>query len=220
MLSLPNLSLITNGGGFGQDFFIQARSGGRVELPQVAEIVDPVAGDTRRGIFVTSDGVDSVIGLTSLTSFNDAGGGALSTLNASNGGEIVVPNLPELRSVAITVNTGSQIPTSQIESVVNGSITVNNTAADFSSLTDLTNASITFDGPDAQSDLSSITTIDGASLFATGGATLSLPGVTNYSNSIDDIFRADGEGSVLSLPNLSLITNGGGFGQDLSLIHI
>ena len=94
---------------------------------------------------------------------------------------------------------------------------MNNTTADFSSVNDLTNATVTINGASGSADLSTVTQIDGASLFVTGGATLSLPAVVSYSNSIDDTWRAEGAGSTLSLPNLTSITNGNGLDHDFTI---
>src|SRR5271157_2598176 len=57
---------------------------------------------------------------------------------------------------------------------------------------------------------SGATNIDGANLYASGGATLSLPAATSYTNNggwgANYTLQASGAGSVLSLPNLTTIT--------------
>ena len=218
VLSLPNLTSITNApptrngvpAGIGGPIFIQTLSGGIVELPQVTSIIGD--GDAAGAVvIVTADGETSLVDLTSLSTF--VGGvsnffsGVDDRFEALNGGEILYPNLTELQSVSITIDPGSQLSTDHIESFTDGVITVNNTSADFSALTDLTNTVVRFDGADAQSDLSGVTSIDSATLFALNGAMLSLPGVTSYTVTSESrsLISVSGEGSILSLPNLTSI---------------
>ena len=218
VLSLPNLTSITNGDGRDWDMTINARTGGRIDLPAVTSIIDPNTGDTRdRGVFVSAESVGSVIDLTSLVQFSDANTNQRSSLSASNNGVVIAPNLTQLTAVGLTLNANSPISTGQILSLVNSSVVVNNFAADFSNANDLTNATITVNGTNGLTEFSNAAQIDGASLFVNGGGSLSLPAAISYANSIDDIWRAEGVGSVLSLPNLTSITNGDGRDWDMTI---
>ena len=71
------------------------------------------------------------------------------------------------------------------------------------------NGSLTANGAQASFIASSNTAIDGGSLFAIDGATITLPTVTSYTTSDerfdDSIFRATGTGSILDLSNLTTI---------------
>jgi hypothetical protein len=93
---LPNLTNITNGTFYDSNIVIEALSGGVVNLPLVAEIIDPNSGDTRyRAVSITADGVGSLVNLPALVNFMDVYGsgtfnsdGRYSFLKALNGAMI------------------------------------------------------------------------------------------------------------------------------------
>ncbi len=69
---------------------VEAHTGGRVELGQVTDIVDPATGDTRiRDILITAEGFGSVIDLSSLLVFHDLNGDLPSRISALNGGLVL-----------------------------------------------------------------------------------------------------------------------------------
>ena len=94
-------------------------------------------------------------------------------------------------------------------------------SADLSALTSLARSSLTLvDGGTAQVD--AVSNIDGASLLVYDGVTLSLPAATSYNhastgNSQVRTLRAEGAGSVLSLPNVTSITSGSHYGSELDI---
>src|SRR5262249_14166540 len=66
------------------------------------------------------------------------------------------------------------------------------------------------------------TSIDGTSLYVSGGGTLALPGVTSYTNlvSYNDQYRtlqASGAGSALDLHNVTAVTNGTNYDTNLTI---
>ena len=95
-IELPNLTNITNGTFYDSNIVIEALSGGVVNLPLVAEIIDPNSGDTRyRAVSITADGVGSLVNLPALVNFMDVYGsgtfnsdGRYSFLKALNGAMI------------------------------------------------------------------------------------------------------------------------------------
>jgi len=168
VISLPNLTSISNV----DRFVIEAQNGGEVSLPVLASLSGTNVG-------ASSDGTGSIINLPILTSFS---GG----LSATDGGEIIDPLLTTAVGVNLTITgIGSQMNTSQLTSLTDGSITVDQ-AVNFNGLTD----------------------IDGSSLYVSNGATLSLPNVSSYSNdNWWQYWQSTGTNSVISLPNLTIISN-------------
>ena len=173
VVELPNLTSLVAPG---NEMKVYAYSGGRINLPQVATVTDSYL------IFYATDS-GSVIDLPVLESFSDTNG-SYGYLSATNGGQVNDPLLKTAVGLNITLGSAgasdiSQMNTSQLVSVTNGSITVYQ-AADFGGMT----------------------TIDGSSLYANSGATLSLPNITSYSNNACR-FQATDAGSVVDLPNLT-----------------
>jgi len=83
----------------------------------------------------------------------------------------------------------------------------------------MTGGSLTASGSGISLTVTGTTTVSGASLFAEGGATLSLSEVTSYSGGFGytDTLQATGTGSVLAMPELATIaedtTNGDSWTQ-------
>ncbi|MDA1053499.1 MAG: Ig-like domain-containing protein [Planctomycetota bacterium] len=103
LLSLPNLTGITNGSGRNSDMTIAAAAGGRIDLSGVTQIVDPNSGDTRdRGVFVSANGPGSAIDLSLLASFTDADADERSAITASNFGLVT---LNATQTVLVNVTT-------------------------------------------------------------------------------------------------------------------
>jgi len=98
LLDLSNVTTITNGTNYGARLYVEALTGGEIDLGGVTEITDPSAGDTRhRSIDVTADGVGSVVDLGLLTTYTDvratASGntyGRWSTMSARDAGVVRV----------------------------------------------------------------------------------------------------------------------------------
>ena len=104
---------------------------------------------------------------------------------ATNGGTLQTPQLTSLTGVAMTLNGPTAIPVTQLDTLNASSITVTGGTVVFSGLT----------GGNA----------NGTSFSVTAG-TLSLPGLTSYTETTGATFQATGTGSVLDLPNVSIIT--------------
>ncbi|MGO9922159.1 MAG: beta strand repeat-containing protein, partial [Isosphaeraceae bacterium] len=128
-------------------------------------------------VSVDADGSGSQINLSGLTSFT---GGQL---EATNGATVILnASLTRLTGVTITVDANSTLPLSQWTSLIDDSLNMDGGSYVLSSLTD----------------------IDSSSLVVQYGGSLSLPGITSYSNPLaGTTFEADGAGSMLSLPALT-----------------
>jgi hypothetical protein len=136
----------------GDTLSILGLSGGQVILNK-ALMIQAAAGY----VSVQANGSNSVVSLSALS----ANEGALS-VEASDGGSVLVPSLAESGNMSLTLNSDGVISVEQL------------------------------------------TNIDGASLYVSGGAVLSLPGVVSYQAGCANIYwQANGTGSVLELTALT-----------------
>ncbi|MFI5455338.1 MAG: Ig-like domain-containing protein [Isosphaerales bacterium] len=219
VLDLSSLTTFTGQTGF-SPMNIQALNGGLIELSHVSSDITGVAQ-------FLSDGTGSTIDISALTSFsasNDVGG--QSSLQASNGGTILMDQLTQLGFVDLYV--GGTMATSQITTIVFGSITVDGVAADFSSLTGSNNsgalAGDSFTVTNGGSVfLPNITELEFSSLTATNGGILSLPSVTSFGYASPNLTVLGG--GTLALPGLTSLAqyiylDAEGFGSYLNLSSV
>ena len=187
-------------------FDAEAHSGGSIDFSGLTQIDTP-------SVQFVSDGTGSQIDLSALTSFTQGfgadvvsavqtadgsrnvvnagqaggsggGGGSFepSILQASDVGTILDGNLTTLDGVDVPLDGVSTISTSQFASFTNGLLTV-------------------FSG---NYTLGGLTTLGDSNVDVSSGATLSLPGVTTYTESISSSqLTATGTGSTLELDNLT-----------------
>ncbi len=120
----------------------------------------------------------------------------------------------------ITISSGESesvlsIMASDPLSITEGSLTVAATSTIGDGLS-MTNGSLAAKGKGASFTVTGTTTVSGSSLYAEGGATLSLPGLDTYIQPNNCCYtaylEATGAGSVLSLPGLASIANTGSGG--------
>ncbi|MCA9078785.1 MAG: Ig-like domain-containing protein, partial [Planctomycetaceae bacterium] len=116
VLSLPNLTTISNGTGNEWDFYLEALQGGKLDLGAVTEIIEPNSGDVRnRSVQVKAEGVNSAVDLSSLQNFVDvyafetSGFGEYSRLHATQGGTISLGAVLNARGVYIPVDATSSL---------------------------------------------------------------------------------------------------------------
>ena len=176
---------------------LYAEAGANLSLPN---LISYTANGTESALEATGTG--SVLSLANLTSLADnsysdtveaASGGTINlpvlagiaanfNLTAQGGGQISAPDLTTLASVDLTLSSATGLTTSQIASLTYCGINVSGASPSFAGVTDL----------------------DASSVTASGGATLSFPGVTSYTaNGTESTLQATGTGSTLSLPNLT-----------------
>ena len=130
--------------------FFNALSGGHVNL---AGLTQSSAGQ----VIFKSDGAGSQLNLSALTGL--AGTSYADGIQATNGGTLNDPLLTTLSDATLTLDGTSTTTTSQLTSIVNGTINLSGGTPSFNNVTD----------------------INGTSLNVTGG-TLSLPLVTSFNN--------------------------------------
>ncbi|MFI5457017.1 MAG: RHS repeat-associated core domain-containing protein, partial [Isosphaerales bacterium] len=157
---------------------LEASGGGTLDLSQLQTI-----GGTY-GVNIVATGAGSLVNLSSLTSIDTTYGGSLS---ATNGGTIELSGLTSLNGVSITVDSAAGgALLDQLTAFTNGTLTVNGTSLDLTSLSD----------------------IDGSSFYVENGGTLQLPAVQSYANNVNyngAVFEATG-GSTLDLSSLQSIS--------------
>ena len=150
----------------------------------------------------------------------DGGGDGTSWNDPYNWSNDTVPNVTNdvlidmPGNITVTINSDVTIRSLQCEESLNvsaGSLTLTAGASHLNgTLTIAAGRVLTVSGPTASAIFNGHTTADGASLYATGGATLSLPKLHNYYKSGDSPYvsatwQASGPGSVLVLSALTNI---------------
>ncbi len=197
LLDLRNVTVVTNGSAHDTNLTIQALAGGSVNFAGATQIIDPTSGDQAyRAINVTADGKGSMVILGALTSFQDNYAGSnsdqrFSTLTATKGGTIQVPQLTTLLGVAASIDNTGSLLLPLLASATISQFTVTGGAATLPKVTDF----------------------DGSNAFVSAGGDLALPALTSYTNlaNVNDQYRtlqASDPGSVLDLRNVITITNG------------
>ncbi|MEX2214850.1 MAG: LamG-like jellyroll fold domain-containing protein, partial [Phycisphaeraceae bacterium] len=189
---------------------VEAIAGGTVDLSGVTQVDIAIGGfDFQlRDITFTADGDNSLIDLSALTAFNDLGPGR-SSLLAKNNGEIRVPAMTTAHRVNIVDDGTGTLSTSQITNAFGSRFEATDTAIDLSSAMTLADGEVVLNGG-GSIDASSVTNIDGASLFVNDGAALALLAVTavsfNTANSAAPIWRATGAGSTIDVSSITTQT--------------
>jgi hypothetical protein len=188
VLSLPELKSFT-----GYLPYVNAAQGGSVLLPSLA------SGDIEPSGFFSAnpnpptpvgfvaDGSNSLIELSSLSSIGNA---------ASASGSNTIPN-------AIEVSNGAVVDAPALKQVSYVSVTLNAGTLDAAALTYLTASDLLIQG--GTYNINSINNIDDSTIDVSGGASLTLSGVTTLATFgiVTDTLQASGAGSTLDLPNLS-----------------
>ena len=185
-----------------------------------------------RSIDVTADGAGSRVDLSALATYTDrsagqtSGDGLYSTVTATRQGEVLVPQLATAAGVRFVTDGSSLLDVSGLTTLTDGRADLSNAAydwtgltaapgthfvveaghADLSNLTDLTRGRIELNDHGTV-DVSALSHIDGASFDVRDGVTLTISAATGYAhastaNDQTRTFRAEGDGSVLDLPNL------------------
>ena len=142
--------------------------------------------------------------------------GDWSTGKVPGSGDDVVINPVSGATPTVTISSGNQsvhsIMGSDPLAIAGGSLTVAATSAISGGLS-MTGGSLVANGSKLSLTISGATTVSGASLYAEGGATLSLPELASYTQPNGCCYvgtlEATGAGSVLSLPELTSIANTG-----------
>ena len=175
-LDLPNVTTWEGAVGCCWDAQVSALSGGEVSLPALTT-------DKGGATHILAQGTGSVVDLSALTNLISDQGGNYSALQATQVGQIKSPNLTSLSDVLLTIDgTGTQ-DTAQITSLAGDTLTVTGGSPSFAGLA----------------------TIDGSNINVSGGVSLTLPGVKEYTGGINysTTLEASGAGSAPDLPNVT-----------------
>ena len=160
---------------------VNAVSGGVVDLHSLAQL-------DQGAVSFNADGANSLVDLSALTSFS-TNGSYDSSIRVANGGEVRVNDgLTALNRVDLTLGLGT-LKTVQLTSITNASLSVSESGV----------------------DLSGIGSLDGVSIYVSGGATLSLSQLTSYASTSSATIQASGAGSRLDLSGLTTLDGPAGF---------
>ena len=235
LLSLPNVISITGPQNFRDEVFVQAQQGGIVQIGANVMALTVPSG----AVTFQADGSGSQIDVPNLTSFQGYFNSTNSGFSATNGGSLITPNLTDITTAHLTLDAVSSMNTAQIVNLNagNGTLSIQGVAVDFTGLQTLTNAIVYLDGvaptwPNLTTLTNStffihgvsplfanVTNIDSTQWLLTGGAQITLSGVTSYTNTFtnddDRDIRVTGTGSRFSLPNVTTITGQQNFRDDI-----
>lgn len=193
VVRLANLSSMSLGT-FG--YQITAANGGQVQLPALSTIQRNA--DTALGLTATGGGVIDLRSLSSMVgSTLNQGFGIIAS---QAGSRIDLSGLQTISSLSITqisASTGASIDLSAAQTISNANITVNG-----GTLT-----------------VPAVTNINGSQIAVGGGSSLTLPGVTSYTNNANFGVQIFGStGGVLSLPALQSISLGNAVSPNWSVL--
>ncbi|YCM46201.1 CARDB domain-containing protein [Verrucomicrobiaceae bacterium 227] len=194
-LEFPNVTSIQGPTGISRNLYLSALNGGRIDLPLATEVVSGA-------VTFTADGAGSLIDLDALTTFTGDLYYSNSGFHALNGGSILSPALTSIDAGDLTCDTPGNLDLDLITDLTgSGTITLTGGVHD---LSDLTTFKAKFEiSAGSVPLLTSLATIENASISVTGGAILNLPLVTAllHTENANNSFIADGAGSRLSFPN-------------------
>ncbi len=206
LLSLPDLTSITENTSYYSLTTVEALAGGDVQSPALTQLSG--------GPFqLESDGTGSQLNVSALTSVQAQNTITdKSSLQVTNHGTVLDGSLTSLSGTNLTLDGTGTIATSQITSYTSGTLSLTAGAVNLSALTDIDGSAFQVSGA-VTFTLPAVTSATGPSFEVSGGASLTVPALTAYTggNGYSDTLEATGTGSVLSLPNLASITENTSF---------
>ena len=215
LIDLSGLTRFVNGGVYGTPnayMALNVMQGGKIDLRNVTQ-VSAGASTGYQWVRISATDTNSQIDLSKLIDFQDGSNWyneRYSSLSVSNSGTILTPSLKTIQCVYIT-HDGGVLDVSKLESGVSSGINVKSGNITYPSLGSFKSGVIDLSGGTV--GLSALTTIDGTSLYASGGSILNLSQITTYKNQSDfPTFQATSAGSQINLSGLQEIVNGGASG--------
>ncbi len=172
--SVLNLSALTSLGSMSDIWHAEALAGGTLNLSGLATIDQP-----NESVVIDAEGSGSQLNLSALTSFI---GGGTSGFAVTTSGTALASSLTSFTDVQITLDGTGTVATNQWSSLTGGGILT------------ITDGSYSLPG---------LTDVNSSSLYAEGGATLSLPNLSTYTATDNTTFEATGTNSVLDLSGLT-----------------
>ena len=202
-----NLTKLTNVNGS----TLIAQSGGGLTLPDLTKYESDNTTFEASGSN-TGTSTASLLDVSALTTLTQSGNWSV---DAYNGGEVQMTGLTSLTSTdGIYLNdTGGSMIQNDLTSLTG--VNANTDGSD----TQLANSWKSFESSQLTVTTGSLslpaalTNVNGSTLVAQGGGSLTLPGVTAY-ESDNTTFEATGSGSVLDLPDLATLTQAGNWSVD------
>jgi hypothetical protein len=169
---------------------VSANSGGTLRLPLLTSI------SSYYGVHITATGADSVVDISALESWSMfTYSGYESSLTVTDGGTVEDGSLTTLGGVDVTLDGTGDLTVDQWASLTDGALRIQ--GGDYT--------------PASSNPFSDLDNINGSGLYVSGGGALTLTGVVTYDLQGSNVdFSASGSGAVLSLPNLTSISAGGG----------
>ena len=199
-LSLPSLETYADTGGCCGSLIEAVGAGSLLNLPGMTNITGTTWSTTVRAlsgglvnvsnltrindsqIYFLADGINSTVKLDGLTSYTNS---RVITFEARNNGSVLSSNLVDAARVDFSIGSTGNLPTAQLVRLFRLTINGQNRV------------------------LPAVTNMDGGSLIALGGATISLPALATYADTAGCCgadWQANGAGSTISLPGLTNLT--------------
>ena len=182
-ITLPGLTSVFNNTRRGDGLIVEVDSGGQIALPDATRLVGREDNDFS-GIRMVADGQDSVINVSSMTSFSQG------SMISKNGGTIQSTNLTSLRRASFERDAFSIMPSEQISALIGSTIFINGHTT----------------------TLPNLSSIDDSGFVSNNGGVIIVQGSDiNYTitgiSVVETAFRATGPGSKVVLENLTSIFN-------------
>lgn len=201
LLSLPNLTTMDAEPRNGWDMRTKALEGGRVEMPALTEVLEG-------SCLFQCDGENSHLDLTSLTDFAGYLFFTDSGFRATNGGNIDAPILGNIAVCHLQIDNTSTMQTANLRTFTRGgTLSATGLASlPFTNLEAVTDITININDP--APTFPALANIDASSIIVKDGITATFPLVTSYNRTASGNreLRAEGEGTVLSFPNLLTVS--------------
>jgi hypothetical protein len=191
--------------------YIQALSGGQIDLGSLVSIIDPGgSGNYRRAIHIQADGVDSRIDLSTLQRFTDTDAsttsqtyGEYSSLKATGGGQIALGSLDSLEGIWVQMSTADAMDLYTLTKLERGRLELGGGTLTLAKLSSTTLDQVyIYAYSDATIAIPTVTAVNRSTLAAGSEGLISLPML----NSLDSFSLSAASGGVVDLPALQLIS--------------
>ena len=186
LIELPNVTAVTGSTEPYTNLKVESLAGGRVNMSRLNSVTDPAVGNTdRRAIRFSSDGSNSLIDLSQLTTIIDLDPGyafdgnraSYSGLSVSNSGTILVPALTSVSNTDINIDATGVMLLPALTTATSSRITVLGNRS-MPLLVNAANSTFTLAG--SSLSVPQLSNIDGASVYVSNGTVFSLPSVASY----------------------------------------
>ncbi len=177
-INLPNLTTL-NGALGGSVVDVVVTGGGLVNLSQLPQV-------TTGSVHFRAYDATSVIDLSALTTFTPTTANA--ALESHGGASVETPLLAAMSNLSLTLDSGGTVNTVSLSTVATVNINVSGTGENLV--------------------FNALTSVQGTSITASAGATVSVPAVTSYTSGVGftATLEATGSGSALTIAGLASLT--------------